>query len=108
MNFLQVFIAEGMRWAHLDIADPSYSPAEAYGYTPHGGIGTTVRTFVQLLEHFRLVRQCRDLTACTGPQALADGCRGLTTSPRLTARRAAARPGLWPLRGCAAARRGRR
>jgi leucyl aminopeptidase len=48
--FLQEFVAEGVRWAHLDIAGPSFNSGEAYGYTPHGGTGAAVRTFVQLLE----------------------------------------------------------
>ena len=48
--FLQEFVAEGVRWAHLDIAGPAYNSGEAYGYTPHGGTGAAVRTFVQLLE----------------------------------------------------------
>jgi leucyl aminopeptidase len=37
--FLQEFVAEGVRWAHLDIAGPAYNSADAYGYTPHGGTG---------------------------------------------------------------------
>ena len=48
--FLQEFVADGVRWAHLDIAGPAYNTADAYGYTPHGGTGAAVRTFVQLLE----------------------------------------------------------
>ena len=48
--FLQSFVADGVRWAHLDIAGPAYNSGEAYGYTPHGGTGAAVRTFVQLLE----------------------------------------------------------
>ena len=48
--FLQEFVAEGVRWAHLDVAGPAYNSGEAYGYTPHGGTGAAVRTFVQLLE----------------------------------------------------------
>ncbi len=48
--FLQEFVAEGVRWAHLDIAGPAYNSADAYGYTPHGGTGAAVRTFVQVLE----------------------------------------------------------
>ena len=48
--FLQSFVADGVRWAHLDIAGPAYNSGEAYGYTPHGGTGASVRTFVQLLE----------------------------------------------------------
>ena len=48
--FLQEFVTEGVRWAHLDIAGPAWNSSEAYGYTPHGGTGAAVRTFVQLLE----------------------------------------------------------
>ena len=48
--FLKEFVADGVRWAHLDIAGPAYNSAEAYGYTPHGGTGAAVRTFVQVLE----------------------------------------------------------
>ena len=48
--FLKEFVADGVAWAHLDIAGPAYNSAEAYGYTPHGGTGAAVRTFVQVLE----------------------------------------------------------
>jgi leucyl aminopeptidase len=48
--FLQEFVTEGVRWAHLDIAGPAFNGGEAYGYTPQGGTGAAVRTFVQLLE----------------------------------------------------------
>ena len=48
--FLKEFIPEGVRWAHLDIAGPAYNSGEPYGYTPHGGTGAAVRTFVQVLE----------------------------------------------------------
>ena len=48
--FLQEFVTEGVRWAHLDIAGPAYNSAEPYGYTPHGGTGAAVRTFVQVAE----------------------------------------------------------
>ncbi len=48
--FLQEFVPDGVRWAHLDIAGPAYNSGEAYGYTPHGGTGAAVRTFVRLLE----------------------------------------------------------
>ncbi len=48
--FLQEFVPDGVRWAHLDIAGPAYNSADAYGYTQHGGTGAGVRTFVALLE----------------------------------------------------------
>ena len=50
--FLKEFVTEGVQWAHLDIAGPAYNSGEAYGYTPHGGTGAAVRTFVQVLEDF--------------------------------------------------------
>jgi leucyl aminopeptidase len=46
--FLREFVAEGVSWAHLDIAGPSYNEGERYGYTPHGGTGAGVRTLVRL------------------------------------------------------------
>ncbi|MCW2621690.1 MAG: Leucyl aminopeptidase [Frankiales bacterium] len=48
--FLQEFVGEGITWAHLDIAGPAFNSGDPYGYTPHGGTGAAVRTFVQLLE----------------------------------------------------------
>jgi leucyl aminopeptidase len=48
--FLQEFVAPGVRWAHLDVAGPAYNTGEPYGYTPHGGTGAAVRTFVQVLD----------------------------------------------------------
>lgn len=48
--FLREFVPDGVRWAHLDIAGPSFNSGEAYGYTPKGGTGTAVRTLVQVVE----------------------------------------------------------
>ena len=49
-QFLQEFIPDDLPWVHLDIAGPAYNSAEPYGYTPHGGTGAAVRTFVEVLE----------------------------------------------------------
>ena len=46
--FLQEFVPETMRWAHLDIAGPAFNESEAHDYTPRGGTGVAVRTLVQL------------------------------------------------------------
>jgi leucyl aminopeptidase len=51
--FLKEFVADGVRWAHLDIAGPSFNQGQPYGYTPTGGTGVPVRTLVELLEHVR-------------------------------------------------------
>jgi leucyl aminopeptidase len=46
--FLQEFIPKGQPWVHIDIAGPSFNDKGAYGYTPKGGTGAAVRTFVQV------------------------------------------------------------
>jgi leucyl aminopeptidase len=46
--FLREFVPAGTRWAHLDIASPSYNDSGAYGYISKGGTGAGVRTLVQL------------------------------------------------------------
>ena len=47
--FLREFVADGVRWAHLDIAGPAYHDSAPYGYVATGGTGMAVRTLVQLL-----------------------------------------------------------
>ncbi|MCC9308714.1 leucyl aminopeptidase [Kitasatospora sp. RB6PN24] len=46
--FLKEFVADGIEWAHLDIAGPAFHESAPYGYTPKGGTGSAVRTLVQL------------------------------------------------------------
>ncbi len=46
--FLQAFVADGVRWAHLDIAGPAWNASGAYDYVPKGGTGAGVRTLVSL------------------------------------------------------------
>jgi leucyl aminopeptidase len=48
--FLKEFVADGVSWAHLDIAGPAFNTGAPYGYTHTGGTGAAVRTFVELLE----------------------------------------------------------
>jgi leucyl aminopeptidase len=48
--FLREFVPEGVKWAHLDIAGPSFNSGEPYGYTAKGGTGIAVRTLVQIAE----------------------------------------------------------
>jgi len=49
--FLREFVGAGRKWAHLDIAGPAFNQGDAYGYTPKGGTGAAVRTFVQFCEN---------------------------------------------------------
>ncbi|MBU6243990.1 MAG: leucyl aminopeptidase [Actinomycetales bacterium] len=46
--FLKEFIPNGQPWVHLDIAGPAFNDKSPYGYTPKGGTGAAVRTFVQV------------------------------------------------------------
>jgi len=48
--FLREFVPNGVRWAHLDIAGPSFNEGDAYGYTPKGGTGAATRTLIQIAE----------------------------------------------------------
>ncbi|HJG78958.1 MAG TPA: leucyl aminopeptidase [Brevibacterium senegalense] len=48
--FLREFVADGVEWAHLDIAGPSYNAEAPHGYTVKGGTGVPVRTLVELAD----------------------------------------------------------
>ncbi|TEX48013.1 MAG: leucyl aminopeptidase [Actinomycetales bacterium mxb001] len=48
--FLAEFVPEGLPWAHLDIAGPAFNEGSPHGYTPKGGTGAAVRTFIQVAE----------------------------------------------------------
>jgi leucyl aminopeptidase len=48
--FLREFVPGDARWAHIDIAGPSFHKGEPHGYTPKGGTGAATRTLVQIAE----------------------------------------------------------
>ena len=48
--YLSQFVPEGLEWAHVDVAGPSYNTGAARGYTPKRATGTPVRTFIALAE----------------------------------------------------------
>ncbi|WP_067497833.1 leucyl aminopeptidase [Actinoplanes sp. TFC3] len=48
--FLSEFVAEGVPWAHIDIAGPSYHTGEPSGYWTKGGTGVPVRTLLALID----------------------------------------------------------
>ncbi len=50
--FLKEFIGEGVKWAHLDIAGPSFNQGGPHGYTPKGGTGSGTRTLVRIAESY--------------------------------------------------------
>ncbi|WP_319451988.1 MULTISPECIES: leucyl aminopeptidase [unclassified Mycobacterium] len=48
--YLREFVADGVQWAHLDIAAPAYNTGGPWGYTPKGGTGVPTRTMFAVLE----------------------------------------------------------
>ncbi|GAA1810482.1 leucyl aminopeptidase [Luedemannella flava] len=48
--FLREFVADGLPWAHIDIAGPSYHSGEATGYWTKGGTAVPVRLLLALLD----------------------------------------------------------
>jgi leucyl aminopeptidase len=48
--FLQEFVADGVNWAHIDVAGPAYNTGSPWGYTPKGGTGVPTRTMFAVLE----------------------------------------------------------
>jgi leucyl aminopeptidase len=48
--FLREFVTEGVPWAHIDIAGPSYHTGEPTGYWTKGGTGVPLRTLLTLIE----------------------------------------------------------
>jgi leucyl aminopeptidase len=49
-TFLREFVADGVSWAHLDIAGPSYHSGEPTGYWSKGGTGVPVRTLLEVVD----------------------------------------------------------
>lgn len=48
--YLREFVADGVEWAHLDVAGPAYNQGSPYGYIGKGGTGVPVRTLIAVLE----------------------------------------------------------
>jgi leucyl aminopeptidase len=49
-TYLREFVAEGVAWAHIDVAMPAYNTGSPWGYTPKGGTGVPTRTMIAVLE----------------------------------------------------------
>ena len=47
--YLKEFVADGVAWAHLDVAGPAYNTGKAHGYTGKGATGVPVRTMLAVL-----------------------------------------------------------
>ena len=43
-TYLREFVADGVQWAHIDVAGPAFNTGGPHGYTPKGGTGVPVRT----------------------------------------------------------------
>ncbi|WP_031940848.1 leucyl aminopeptidase, partial [Prescottella defluvii] len=48
--FLKEFVADGVQWAHIDVAGPAFNTGGPFGYTGKGGTGVPVRTMISVLE----------------------------------------------------------
>jgi leucyl aminopeptidase len=48
--FLREFVADGVQWAHIDVAGPAYNTGSPWGYTPKGSTGVPTRTMFAVLE----------------------------------------------------------
>lgn len=48
--YLREFVADGVDWAHIDVAGPAYNTGSPWGYTPKGGSGVPTRTMFAVLE----------------------------------------------------------
>jgi leucyl aminopeptidase len=47
--FLREFVADGVGWAHIDVAGPAYNTGSPWGYTPKGATGVPTRTMFAVL-----------------------------------------------------------
>lgn len=48
--FLREFVADGVSWAHIDVAGPAFNTGSPWGYTPKGSTGVPTRTMFAVLE----------------------------------------------------------
>ncbi len=48
--FLREFVADGVAWAHIDVAGPAYNTGSPWGYSPKGATGVPTRTMCAVLE----------------------------------------------------------
>ncbi len=48
--YLKEFVADGVQWAHIDVAGPAFNTGGVFGYTPKGGTGVPVRTMLAVLR----------------------------------------------------------
>jgi leucyl aminopeptidase len=49
-TYLREFVADGVSWAHIDVAAPAYNTGSPWGYTGKGGTGVPTRTMFAVLE----------------------------------------------------------
>ena len=49
-TYLCEFVADGVEWAHIDIAGPAYNTGSAWGYIGKGGTGVPIRTMFAVLQ----------------------------------------------------------
>lgn len=48
--YLKEFVADGVQWAHIDVAGPAFHNGAPFGYITKGGTGVPVRTMLAVLR----------------------------------------------------------
>ena len=48
--YLKEFVADGVQWAHIDVAGPAFNTGGPFGYITKGGTGVPVRTMLAVLR----------------------------------------------------------
>ena len=65
--YLREFVADGVQWAHIDIAGPAYNTSGPWGYTRKGGTGVPTRTMFAVLEDIARQRLAATRRSSRGP-----------------------------------------
>ena len=80
-TYLREFVADGVQWAHIDIAGPAYNTGGPWGYTGKGGTGVPTRTMFAVLEDIA-ARLTAELHArCCTRAALRIACGSRCATP---------------------------
>ena len=82
-TYLREFVADGVSWAHIDIAAPAYNTGGPWGYNGKGGTGVPTRTMFAVLEDIslRTVRRVPCAPCSARPAAQTGTCRRAGTPP---------------------------
>ena len=81
-TYLREFVADGVSWAHIDIAAPAYNTGGPWGYNGKGGTGVPTRTMFAVLEDIARTARRVPCGRCSArPAAQTATCRRADTPP---------------------------